>query len=153
MEEGGESYSLCHGVSGEKERESRAVVIRGIQKSTSDECLQRCKENVSFVVCLKRTRRRDEGGRGEGKRFCRWPKIDRKVGSPSNRGINLWSLALKSSIPRSDKVIHCWSSYSGGRSGQTVECQVPSDEEKSSQVGFEPGGQSQRRSDHSSESS
>ena len=80
MEEGGESYSLCHGVSGEKERESRAVVIRGIQKSTSDECLQRCKENVSFVVCLKRTRRRDEGGRGEGKRFCRWPKLTEKWG-------------------------------------------------------------------------
>ena len=93
MEEGGESYSLCHGVSGEKERESRVVIIRGIQKSTSDECLQRCKENVSFQICPVKVWRWDEGGREEGKRFHHRPDYDRNVGSPSNRGINLLSLA------------------------------------------------------------
>ena len=81
MEEDGESYSLCHGVSGEKERIS-------------------CRDHPWHPTSLSRSapRRFGDGIRGAGKRerVSIIGQIMTEMWESSNRGINLSSLALRS---------------------------------------------------------
>ena len=95
---------MCRGVFGEKVRRLHAVAIRGIQKSTTEKCLQKCKR--LFPLCITGNPKRwRESEQRERKEILPWPDPAEARGFPSNRGINLLSLAPKSFRSRSDGIV------------------------------------------------